>query len=88
MTLTFPNQSRSYDESRRQVRFVGHEGMFEIPFRIDIDAVTGPKTDDLDEEEACLAAFDKKRAAIERAASDAHSHGRKPIYILTAAHVR
>ena len=32
MTLGFPNPSRSFDEVRNAVRFIGHDGMFEVPF--------------------------------------------------------
>ena len=39
MTLTFPNRSRSYDDIRGGVRFIGYAGMFEVPFFIDADAL-------------------------------------------------
>lgn len=32
MSLSFPNQSRSYEEAGKRIRFIGHDGMFEIPF--------------------------------------------------------
>ena len=35
MALTFPNQSRSYDEANKQIRFSGHDGMFEVRFFVD-----------------------------------------------------
>ena len=41
MTLAFPNPSRSFDEVRNAVRFIGHDGMFEVPFFIDADAEPG-----------------------------------------------
>ena len=40
MTLNFPNPTRSYDEKRKAVRFVGHDGMFEVPFFIEAAANT------------------------------------------------
>ena len=39
MALSFPNPSRSFDESRKGVRFVGHDGVFEVPFFIEADAL-------------------------------------------------
>ena len=39
MTLTFPNRSRSYDEAGQRIRFLGHDGMFEVPFAIEIEAL-------------------------------------------------
>lgn len=39
MTLIFPNSSRSFDEKRNAVRFLGHEGMFEVRFFVEADAL-------------------------------------------------
>lgn len=85
MTLAFPNRSRNYDDTRRQVRFFGYEGMRTIPFRVDVDAIVETVPADSNEEAAYLAAFDRKRHIIENAASKAHSHSRKPEYVLTSA---
>jgi hypothetical protein len=35
MALEFPNNSRSYDSTRRAVRFWGYDGVFEIAFFIE-----------------------------------------------------
>jgi len=35
MALEFPNTSRSYDSTRRAVRFWGYDGVFEIAFFIE-----------------------------------------------------
>ena len=35
--LTFPNRSRSYDEAGQRIRFIGHDGMFEIAFAVETD---------------------------------------------------
>jgi Protein of unknown function (DUF1488) len=85
MALAFPNPSRNYDEGQKRIRFLGHDGMFEIPFAVDLDAigalaVTGPAGED-----ACLAAFDAKRATIQNVAREMYSHARKTAYLLTAA---
>lgn len=39
MTLLFPNSSRSFDEKRNAVRFLGHEGMFEVRFFVEAEAL-------------------------------------------------
>jgi hypothetical protein len=88
MTLAFPNRSRNYDETRRQVRFFGYEGMRAIPFHVNIDAIIDHVPPDANEEAACLAAFDRMRSEIESVASEAHSHSRRPEYVLTSADFR
>ena len=88
MTLAFPNRSRNYDDTRRQVRFYGYEGMQTIPFRVDVDAIIEHVPPHSNEEVAYLAAFDRMRAIIESAASRAHSGSRKPEYVLTSADFR
>ena len=39
MTLAFPNTARSFDEVRKAVRFFGHDGMFEIRFFVEAEAL-------------------------------------------------
>lgn len=82
IAVSFPNQSRSYDEGRHQIRFLGHSGMDSVPFRIDVDALLMSTAADKNET-ACLAAFDTKRALIEQAAARAYSGVRKSVYVLT-----
>ena len=88
MTLVFPNRSRNYDDTRRQVRFFGYEGMRTVPFRVDVDAIIEHVPPESNEEVVFLAAFDRMRAAVESAASRAHAHSRKPEYVLTSADIR
>jgi Protein of unknown function (DUF1488) len=74
MALNFPNRSRSYDATRRAVRFWGHDGPMEAAFfvsaeqidpccdRLDrrqIDMVPGPR-----EFLACLCERGTARAAL------------------------
>lgn len=62
VTLDFPNPSRSFDEVRNAVRFIGHDGMFEVRFFIEADALAGTRarTGRTEvTEAACLAAFDR-----------------------------
>lgn len=81
MTLAFLNPSRSYDPAQRRVRFVGHDGMFEIAFSVEVDVLSARG----DGEAGCLAAFDRARDSILRVARKAYARKRKNIYVLTAA---
>ena len=87
MTLEFPNRSRSFDEARNAVRFIGHDGMFEVPFFVEAGALAKPAGTDLSETD-CLNAFDAARVAIHDVAREAYSHGRRTSYMLTAADFR
>ncbi|TIQ32487.1 MAG: DUF1488 domain-containing protein [Mesorhizobium sp.] len=89
MPLEFPNPSRSFDEARNAVRFIGHDGMFEVAFLIEADALAatsrkGPET----AEAACLAAFDAARHSIHISARKLYSAGKRTIYTITAADMR
>ena len=71
MALTFPNTSRSYDETARRVRFLGHDGMFEVKFFVEIGAL--PKIVSRAPSEAdCLAAFDAARSSVHDIARKAY----------------
>jgi hypothetical protein len=87
MTLAFPNPSRSFDEARNAVRFIGHDGMFEVPFFVEVDVLAGPGRKELSEAET-LTAFDAARGSIHQVAREAYSHGRQTSYTLTAADFR
>lgn len=82
MTLEFPNPSRNFDRTRNAVRFVGHDGMFEVPFAVDAQALGGA------DEDLCLSAFDAGRGRIEAAARKIYSRGRKSEYFLSAENLR
>ena len=85
MTLAFPNPSRSFDEARNAVRFIGHDGMFEVPFFVETAALRGKM--ELSEADV-LTAFDAARGSIHDVAREAYSHGRRTSYMLTAADFR
>ncbi len=87
MTLSFPNPSRSFDEARKAIRFIGHDGMFEVPFFVQVGALAGPGGRELSEAQS-LTAFDAARDSIQNVAREAYSNGRRTSYILTAADFR
>lgn len=82
--LAFPNPSRSFDERRKGVRFMGYDDMIQVPFIVEAGALSvlggAAKT-----ETECLAAFDAATAAIHKVARRAYIRGQTEIYTLTAA---
>ena len=85
MSLTFPNPSRSYDEAGKRIRFVGHDGMFQISFSVAADAISKAPSGTAISEATYLAAFDTASRSIHDIASKAYARTRKSIYVLTAA---
>ncbi|MDX8434355.1 DUF1488 domain-containing protein [Mesorhizobium abyssinicae] len=91
MTLAFPNPSRSFDPERNGVYFVGHDGMFQIRFFIEAEAlakngiVLGGKAS---VETAYLSAFDASRSSIQDMAAKVYTRHRRDSYTLTAADFR
>jgi hypothetical protein len=91
MSVDFPNRSRSFDEMRDAVRFIGYDGMFEVRFFVEADALATPTVGSGDpdaREAACLSAFDARRQSIYDAASRAHAGKRQDIHTLTADNFR
>jgi hypothetical protein len=87
MTLMFPNQSRSYDATRRAVRFWGHDSAMEWSFFVTEDALKQVDPAVMGDEAGMLGAFDAHRDRICAAASRAYSRGRKGSYELGAADI-
>lgn len=87
MTLIFPNRSRSYDDARNGVRFLGYDGMFEVPFFIEAAALgkSGPSETIAPQ---CLVAFDAARSAILDVAKRAYARDRRTLYVLQAKDFR
>lgn len=83
MSLTFPNQSRSYDESNRRIRFSGYDGMFEMKFFLELDALAKIYSGPLTGEREYLSAFDDARKKILGAAEKAYGRGQKRMCTLT-----
>jgi hypothetical protein len=92
--LNFPNPTRSYDERRHAVRFVGHDGLFEIPFFVEAAALArnvepgSAEPGNVMSEAKCLWVFDGSRALILNAARTAYAGGRLRSYTLSVADFR
>jgi hypothetical protein len=85
MSLSFPNQSRSYDATLRAVRFWGHDGAMEVSFFVNEDALKRLEPRSQPTESELLRAFDSHRDLIYAAAARAYRRGRKGSYELTLA---
>jgi hypothetical protein len=85
MALMFPNQSRSYDATRRAVRFWGHDNAMEWSFFVTEEALRQVDPAMAGDEAGMLGAFDTHRDRICVAASRVYSRGRKGSYELGAA---
>lgn len=83
MTLLFPNTSRSFDDVRKVVRFLGYDGMFEVRFFVEAAALA--KTSTGMSETDYLKAFDAARPNIQEAATRLYHPRRGTTYTLTAA---
>ena len=82
MTLSFPNQSRVFDATRRAVRFWGHDGAMEASFFITADALKRLAPDAGGDAAGFLAAFDAHREVVLAAAIKVYARGRKGSYDL------
>jgi len=85
MALSFPNQSRFYDATRRAVRFWGYDRAMEASFFVDADALKRIEPDTPSDEAGLLGAFDSNRKLIYATAAKVYQRHRKGSYDLIAA---
>ena len=85
MALSFPNQSRSYDATRRAVRFWGHDSAMEWSFFVTEDALKHVQPSMRLDEIGLLSAFDANRDRIYLAAIKVYARCRKGSYDLVSA---
>jgi hypothetical protein len=85
MALMFPNDSRSYDGTRRAVRFWGYDRAMEWSFFVTEDALKRVDPAMRPDEAGILGTFDSNRDLIRTAAARLYSRGRKGSYELGAA---
>jgi len=83
--IDFPNHSRSYDETRRAVRFWGHDSAIEASFFIGEDALRRLQPDAHADASGFLNAFDCNRDLICAAAARMYVRGSRGSYDLVAA---
>ena len=85
MTLSFPNQSRCYEATRRAVRFWGHDSAMEATFFVTEDALRHVQPDLRSGEDGLLGAFDANRDVIQRAAASVYVRGQSGSYVLVSS---
>jgi hypothetical protein len=83
--IDFPNHSRSYDQTRRAVRFWGHDSAIEASFFINEEALRRLQPDACPDASGFLSAFDSNRDLICAAAAKIYVRGSKGSYDLVAA---
>jgi hypothetical protein len=80
--IDFPNHSRSYDATRRVVRFWGHDSAIEAAFFISQDALAQIQPNVRLDESGLLNAFDTNREKICAAAARVYVRGGRGWYDL------
>jgi hypothetical protein len=80
--ISFPNESRFFDPTRRAVRFWGHDRSMEWSFFVTEEALKQLQPQGERNEAGLLLAFDANRAAIYAAATNAYKRDRKGSYEL------
>ena len=91
MTLAFPNPSRNFDPKRRGVHFTGYDGMMEVPFFVEADALVDRSAAVQDYqllEKQLVSAFDVMNQLIYKVAERMYYRGRHKSYTLTAVDFR
>lgn len=83
--IDFPNHSRSYDQTRRAVRFWGYDSAIEASFFVAEDALTRIQPDTRRDESGFLSAFDSNRDLICAAAAKVYVRGSRGSYDLVVA---
>jgi len=82
--IEFPNHSRSYDHTRRAVRFWGHDSAIEASFFITEGALKQIQPDAPSDESGFLNTFDCNRDLICAAAAKIYVRGSRGSYDLVS----
>ena len=83
--LNFPNVSRSYDATRRCVRFWGYDGALEVSFFVEEAALFRIAPETRHNQAAVLQSFDSNRERIINVARKVYSSRRQGSYALIAS---
>lgn len=81
VTLSFPNRTRSFDEVRNAVRFIGYDNLSEVLFFIEVAALSKPVDGGYSQAE-CLRAFDDACGMIHDVARKVYSGKKATCYVL------
>lgn len=84
MDLNFTNPSRSYDPTRRAVRFWGYDRSMEVSFFVVEDALRRLQPSAAAQDKSMLDAFDAHLSRIHEVAATVYARGTKGSYELQA----
>ena len=87
LAVSFPNQSRSYDATRRAVHFWGYDRSMESSFFLTADALKQLQPNLQSDVTALLQAFDINRDRIYAIAAKVYARGRRGSYELNVADI-
>lgn len=79
-TLNFPNESRSFDETRKRVCFWGYDSAIEISFYVSADALLALNPEMEDTAEGTLRLFDTARERVHEVAEKVYAAAVKGTY--------
>ena len=79
LSVTFPNQSRSFDATRHAVRFWGYDRSMESSFFVTWDALKRIQPNLVADEAGLLRVFDSNRKQIYEIAAKVYGRGRKGV---------
>jgi len=85
MALSYPNDSRSYDATRRAVRFWGYDSAMEASFFVTQDALSRVQPSMAFDQNGALRAFDVNRPLIYATAAKVYARGRKGSYDIVSS---
>ncbi|MDH5447043.1 MAG: DUF1488 domain-containing protein [Gammaproteobacteria bacterium] len=86
MRLSFPNQTRSFDDSKNRVCFWGYDKTIEVTFFVEVDALKQLCPKLIEAETGYLQAFDTTRKKIEKVANNMYENNKQRAfsYIIVA----
>ena len=85
MVIDFPNRCRSYDTTRRAVRFWGYSRCMESSFYVTVDALKQMQPNLASDADGLLRAFDANRERIYAIAAKVYARGPRGSYDLNVA---
>ena len=85
MALSFPNDMRSYDTTRRAVRFWGYDSAMEASFFVTEEALRRIQPNMTSDQEGALQVFDVNRPLIYATAVKVYARGQRGSYDLVGS---
>jgi hypothetical protein len=85
MALSFPNDMRSYDTTRRAVRFWGYDSAMEASFFVTEEALKRIQPSMTSDQEGALQVFDVNRPLIYATAVKVYARGHRGSYDLVGS---